>query len=274
MPFTPCKSASPAHFERVRPPLKQGANANLKHVITMNEDKNEVSSESANVKPKRKRKPFKDFTNTRLGRLVVLKEAPFDKRGNMQWLCRCDCGTEKIVAGSSLMRGATKSCGCLNKEVAARKSTTHGLSRHPLHTTWLNIIQRCTNPSNKRFPQYGGRGITICESWRHDFARFLSDMGEKPSPLHTIERRNNNRGYSKDNCSWELPEVQANNKSNNRFIQFAGKKQTVTQWSREVGISRRTLILRIDHLGWDEERALTEPTKKRRSLSTPPPLRL
>lgn len=257
MPFTPCKSALAAHFERVRPPLKQGANANLKHENTMIEDKSEVSSDSANVKPKRKRKPFKDFTNTRLGRLLIVSEAEPDKWKNMQWFCRCDCGKYIVVAGSSIRRGATKSCGCWNKESSTTRATKHGLHSHALYGTWKNMVQRCYNPANSHFDSYGGRGIVMCDRWRESFANFLEDMGEKPSPAHSIERRNNNEGYCKENCSWELIEVQANNKSNNRVFEFNGKRQTLAQWARDVGITRRTLALRIDRLGWSPQRAFT-----------------
>lgn len=220
----------------------------------MKEAESEVSSQLQPVK--RRRKPFRDFTGERIGRLTVIGEGPLDKWKNKQWACLCDCGKEKIIASSSIRSGATKSCGCLNSDSARERATKHGLRLHPLYTTWKGMRQRCNDSRSSSYALYGGRGITVCERWK-SFASFLEDMGEKPSPDHTIERKNNNLGYSKDNCMWAASEIQANNKRNNRIFTLGDKAMTLAQWAREIGVPRRTLALRMDKLGWTPERALT-----------------
>ena len=125
---------------------------------------------------------------------------------------------------------------------------------------WANMIQRCYNPKNKGFKNYGGRGITVCARWRGPggYANFLADMGKRPSCRHTIERRKNNLGYSKPNCKWATHHVQARNKRNNAFVTFRGKTQCITDWAKDVGLNVSTLYYRIARLGWPISRALTE----------------
>ena len=142
----------------------------------------------------------------KFGRLTVIKEAGRDKWGKVTWNCRCDCGIVKIVAGYFLRRGDTNSCGCWNKEV----HLTHGMSGTKTYESWQNMVARCTNPNNKDFKNYGGRGITICKRWLK-FENFFADMGNSPKGL-TIERKNNNLGYSKENCCWDTRYKQSQNR--------------------------------------------------------------
>jgi hypothetical protein len=127
---------------------------------------------------------------------------PTKKGGKNYWRCMCVCGTVKDVAHSSLVSGAVRSCQCLMRELAAaRKSQLkHGYAAPgkvtPEYRIWVGIIKRCCNSSNHSFADYGGRGITVCEKWRHDFPAFLADMGKRPSAAHSIERKDNDGPYS------------------------------------------------------------------------------
>lgn len=191
----------------------------------------------------------KPMAGLRFGRLIVIA---FDKRsshGALYYWCRCECGTEKSIEGNSIRRGDTVSCGCYSRRI----STTHGKSRTPTYTSWRNMIQRCTNPKNKRYQCYGGRGIIVCEKWRQ-FENFLADMGECP-PSYTIERQNNDGNYEPSNCRWATIAEQAVNRSNNSRIEFRGQKRLLRDWAAEIGIDRRTLHRRLK-CGWPLERAL------------------
>jgi hypothetical protein len=151
-----------------------------------------------------------DHTNQRFTRLTVLQPAP-PQGGRSAWIAVCDCGNHTVALAKNLVAGITKSCGCLRLDSFIETVTKHGLCGHPLYKTWQNMLQRCTNPNSQDYVDYGGRGITVCERW-HSFDKFLEDMGEKPSPAHTLERRRNCSGYSPSNCVWATRIEQASNK--------------------------------------------------------------
>src|SRR3990167_7073362 len=147
-----------------------------------------------------------NLSGMRFGRLVVVSEAGRDRHMNRLWKCRCDCGGASTVPRGSLLRGNTKSCGCLQPERAREANTNHGgtLWRHrsPEYIAWTNMVRRCTKPRNPKYQSYGGRGIAVCERWLEGFENFLADMGIRPSPNLTLERRDNDRGYEPGNCLW------------------------------------------------------------------------
>lgn len=158
----------------------------------------------------------KDLTNQRFERLSVIKEAAKNKHGNIMWECLCDCGNKVNIAGSHLRAGNTKSCGCYNRELTIERNTKHGLRYHPIYPVWKDMISRCYNPAEKCYESYGGRGIIVCPEWRNTPKQFLlwAETHGWQKNLQ-IDRRNNNKGYSPDNCRFVTP---SENTLNTRLI--------------------------------------------------------
>ena len=192
------------------------------------------------------------------GRLTVLGEAPHRSTdGRVMWQLRCDCGTEFVRVAKAVRSGNTKSCGCINRERLAaqnKASALHGMTRTPTFTAWANMKERCLNPNHKSYHRYGGRGIGICSRWLESFSNFLDDMGPMPKGM-SLDRKDVDGNYEPSNCRWATAEEQANNRANNKVLEFNGKKQTVAQWAREVGISKQALLYRL-RVGWSTEDAL------------------
>lgn len=173
-----------------------------------------------------------------------------------KWLCRCDCGKMVERLAHHLLKGKHPSCGCMLKKVRAEipKRKRHGMTGSPEYGVWQSMIQRCTNPNNRNYHRYGGRGILICERWMK-FDNFFEDMGFRPVGKW-IDRLDNNAGYFPENCAWRTREEQMNNLEKSRILEAFGKKKTVAQWSRELGINRATLFKRI-RMGWTGEKILS-----------------
>jgi hypothetical protein len=131
------------------------------------------------------------------------------------------------------------------------------------YKAWANIIQRCTNPKHPNYPDYGGRGITICEEWRHSFATFFAAVGRRPSPQHSIERKKNNLGYQPGNVCWATGTEQARNRRRSSYATFRGETKHLKAWCEELGLPYVTIYFRL-HRGWDAERAFTTPVSERR----------
>lgn len=178
--------------------------------------------------------PPRDLTGKRYGRLTVLK---YD--GNAHWLCRCSCGTIKSIFVSDFTSGRTRSCGCLANEnlmfhrVNNRK---HGMSKTRVYSIYYGMLHRCYNERLREFKNYGGRGIKVCDRWlgEHGFENFLIDMGDRPSPKHSIDRIDVNGDYCPENCRWVTTKEQANNTRSNAYYTFNGKTQTLKQWCEEL----------------------------------------
>jgi len=206
-----------------------------------------------------------DLTGQRFGELTVIRCAGKDPKIRViNWLCRCDCGTETTIPTGRLRGGLTKSCGCLQRRRTAERSRTHGAcsgyKASPEYAVWQAMLRRCHTPTHKMFHHYGGRGIVVCDRWRESFANFLADMGARPAGKYTLERTDNDGPYSPENCRWATWDEQVRNKRNSRLITWNGRTETGLAWSRITGIPVRTIYNRLD-AGWPPERILTEARK-------------
>lgn len=199
---------------------------------------------------------LKDLAGQKFNRLTALSIVGRAKSGGVTWLCRCECLTEIVVRGKKLVFGSTKSCGCLKREKdrsqkgrARKNKAKHAVSGTPMYQVWAGMRDRCRNQKNKYYDRYGGRGITICERW-DSFENFCADMGERPAGL-TIERIDNDKGYSPDNCRWATAAEQNRNKTGVLKITIDGVTRCLSEWAREVGVTRHYLAYRIKKNGQD-----------------------
>lgn len=176
----------------------------------------------------------------RFGRLTVIDSAA----GESGWstkrlLCKCDCGTTKRVMGSYLGKNST-SCGCFQRELTSRRSATHGRTGTTEYAIWRGMIQRCHSVGHKDYPNYGARGITVCERWRKSFAAFLADVGERPAGM-TIDRINNDGGYELSNCRWATQIQQQQNRRSTRLTPDTVReiRQRFAAGERKASLARR-----------------------------------
>lgn len=187
------------------------------------------------------RVPQKDLSGQRFGRLLVIGFAGFVGRSKSSWNVSCDCGAVKIVRGTSLLSGGSKSCGCMKSIICAEVNIRHGMARHRMeareYLVWSSMKRRCLNPNDRNYPNYGGRGINVCDRWIDSFENFYSDMGPRPPGQYSIERNDNSGNYEPSNCRWATKEEQVNNKRNNIVVVFRGEKMTLSQAVRAAGSS-------------------------------------
>lgn len=198
-----------------------------------------------------------DLSGQVFGRSVAIAPVDVDTSGNTVWLCVCFCGGLFARNASYLKKPHRHACGCLGT------NASHGLLGSREYWTWQSMLKRCTNPDNPSYPNYGGRGIVVCDSWRQSFVNFYADMGDKPVGA-SIDRIDNNGPYSKENCRWASPAEQANNRRAHRrykdakLIAHNGLALTIAEWARHIGIPDSRLRSRFKD-GWSVERALQTP---------------
>lgn len=178
-----------------------------------------------------------DLAGRRFGSLTVLRRAGTDaKNKKVLWECECTCGNTCRARGNDLTRGKMTSCGCDQFRRGERANAfKHGQSASRVRYIWSAMLQRCLNPRNPDYPDYGGRGITVCARWSR-FEDFLEDMG-LPGPGMTLERRDNDRGYSKENCTWASRRDQGANRRNSDLLTIGDATRCLAEWSRLGGVN-------------------------------------
>jgi len=187
-----------------------------------------------------------ELVGSKFGRLLVLSEEP-KRNQKTYWLCLCDCGNKKIVQGGHLVAGHTSSCGCYHKERTSECSpggtVKHGQARRSGHSieyqTWSGMWSRCTDEKQKAFGRYGGRGITVCARWK-SFAKFLADMGPRPAD-RSLDRIDNNKGYSPGNCRWATKTEQSRNTRTARYVIFNNQKFYMAELATLLNVPRTTV---------------------------------
>jgi hypothetical protein len=189
-------------------------------------------------------------------------KGPDRTRSIHRLLCRCECGSERHVGARDLQFGRSQSCGCLNREISRARHTKHGGHKTVEYQVWKAMIARCTNQNNPRFSDYGGRGISVCDEWR-EFAAFDRDMGQRPSPRHSLDRKDNSQGYAKENCKWSIPHEQMTNRRCTRFVSIDGEEIPLASLAAKHGIPANTLRFRILK-GWPIDRALGAPVRAKK----------
>lgn len=206
---------------------------------------------------------LKDYSGMKWNRLEAVSFVSRDpKWGDHKWRFQCDCGNEHIAGIKRVRGGQTKSCGCALTDALIERNETHGLSRrhHRAYRIWKDMRQRCNNPNNSRYSDYGGRGVKVCDRW-NDFANFIADMGDPPK-LHSIDREDVNGNYEPNNCAWKTSKQQANNKRTNRVIEHNEEFKTLAQWCEIYDIEPSKVRYRLKQ-GWPTERAFSKEDFRR-----------
>lgn len=206
---------------------------------------------------------FIDLTGQKFGRLTVINRVANSKSGKTMWFCNCICGNSCIVYSGNLRGGQTKSCGCIHKEKF--NHTIHGKRHSKLYLKWQNIKKRCLNPNAANYKNYGGREnnpVTVYSEWANSFKAFYDwsiNNGYKDGL--SIDRIDNNKGYSPQNCRWVTLKEQANNKTTNKMIDYKEKTQSLSNWANELEMDYSLLYLRLKR-GWPIEKAFSTPKNK------------
>lgn len=226
---------------------------------------------------------FEDLTGQKFERLTVV--GPEKETGSPKWICQCDCGGSIVVAKWELKHGEYKSCGCLQREKAAaqafamgKANLKHGKTSSIDYNVWRSVRQRCFDKNSPSYFRYGAKGIKVCSRWL-SFEAFHEDMGPRPSISYSIDRKDNQFGYScghceeciannwPSNCRWATAQEQQRNRTNNIYIAFDGRVKLLVEWAEEYGIPQSILHSRVFRLGWPFDVALqTKPNEPREDI--------
>lgn len=239
----------------------RGGLSNLKHTDIMQEADSTISH---SLSPVKRPWAIKDLTGLKFGMWTVLRIAGtrrFKSRTALLYYeCRCDCGRIRTISGGSITSGLSASCGCQTIIATKKSNTTHGKSKTREYRTWAGIKERCYSPKKPVYKHYGGRGIKVCDRWLESFENFFEDMGLKPSPKHSIERKNTNGNYEPSNCVWATQLEQMHNFGKNVNVEINGEIKCIAEWARGVNMKEATFRARI-RAGWDPIVALSKPVR-------------
>lgn len=199
-----------------------------------------------------------DVAGQRFGRWLALSRDSF--RNRSMWTCRCACGQKRSVSLSDLRSGKSVSCGCFKSETARTHFVTHGHAsalgnRAPEYRVWSHIKDRCHNPKQARYADYGGRGVVMCSRWRQSYEAFIEDVGRRPSSRHSLDRIDNDGNYAPGNVRWATAFEQAQHTRRTRLLTTNGRTQTLSSWARELGLAPATLTKRLAR-GWSVDKTL------------------
>ena len=184
-----------------------------------------------------------DLTGQTFSNLFVIKFLCINNRNKSYYLCRCTCGKEKPVRIDHLRSGKTTSCGHVGNQHSVESCTTHKLSYNPLYFVWYQMMTRCYNKKFQDYHNYGGRGIEVCAEW-FDISKFVFDMSDGYKAGLQLDRIDNDKWYSKENCRWATRKENNRNKRTNLFVTIMGETLTMIEWSEKTGIGYGTLISR------------------------------
>ncbi len=204
-------------------------------------------------------RPVKNISGFKFHRLRVIGFSHINHSGRAYWKCVCDCGIEVTVSGRDLRCGGQKSCGCLRKDNMS--GLKHGKFGTSIYKTWVSMLTRCQNPNTPAFVNYGGRGITVSAEWL-SFDAFYRDMGEKPFPSAQLDRIDNNKGYSKENCQWSTPKQNSRNRRSSRFVEVNGEQIAIAALIEKYGFKNRNIIYNRLKAGWPIDKIISSPARK------------
>lgn len=173
-----------------------------------------------------------EMVGQKFNRLTVMLDVGYS-HGQQSYLCECECGNKLVTAGQRLRNGQTKSCGCLARETSKANNYKHGKAGTAIYRTWSNIKNRCRNKNHRNYKDYGGRGVDICDEWFNSFEQFYKDVGDIPEGM-SLDRIDNNKGYSKSNCRWATKAEQSKNRRNTINLEYMDKKMCLKDWAREL----------------------------------------
>ena len=197
----------------------------------------------------------RDLTGQVFGRWTALSKVQTPTREKSKWLCICSCGKEGVVLQNNLVSNISKSCGCRNLELVAKRNLKHGFGAEALAQVWRDIKKRCYNPNCRSYKDYGGRGIKLADCW-HDYEVFRAEVGPSPGKGYSLDRINNDGDYAPGNVRWATWEEQATNKRSSRVLTHQGLTMTVSQWARRLGVPKSRILYRLRQ-GHSTESALS-----------------
>jgi hypothetical protein len=196
-----------------------------------------------------------DITGKRYGKLIVVSFVGKNNEGRKKWLCECDCGGAGVYYKNNLYNGRSH-CGC---DANRKPNLKHGMRGHPLYPTWSSMVNRCGNPKSKDYKDYGARGISVCDEWVNDPVKFICDMGERPDGF-SLDRIDNDRGYSKDNCRWADKRTQMKNR---RVTAKLDNGMSINDVAKKTGLDSRTVYMR-KYRGWTDNEIISGVRAKKR----------